>query len=105
VSVAAVRGIGHGIDEEATNLVEVELEMARRPEALGVTASVRHWNSTCAAARGTSWNLESSCRVLTTAGVENVTRCRCAGTGTFASLLSMHAPTVSLVVTLLVSGM
>lgn len=78
--------------ENNTGFVEVELELARRPNT---GTGGKQWNATCAATRGTSWNLESSCYLIEPVGAENVTRCRCLGTGTFAALLTMHAPTVS----------
>lgn len=100
ISISAVRGStgavieADGGTENGTGFVEVELELARRPNT---GAGGKQWNSTCAATRGTSWNLESSCYLMEPASSsENVTRCRCLGTGTFAALLTMNAPTVSI---------
>ena len=88
ISVSAARGAEEL--QPGSGQLEVQLELARRPDA----PSGRQWNATCAAARGLTWNLDSPCHVVPPMA-HNVTHCRCVGPGTFAALLTMHAPTVS----------
>ncbi|CAB3385322.1 Hypothetical predicted protein, partial [Cloeon dipterum] len=83
LTIAATRGL-----REEANLLDVELELESRPTSIAPSER-RHWNATCASFSGKSW-LVDACQV--TFESDNVTRCRCLGSGTYAAMLAMHAP-------------